>query len=190
MHVLDIMVINHPNILNIKNIIDNNKYNKSDISAIYGSYLPIIYTNILNSIGFSYNAFSKYDKPLCEVDCDTMSIKILDDYIDNHGLEIEEFICKKPITIAYHTEDKPVQNTSIKTSSLHILTKNCWDNNYTSAILIYEKDKNPYIIRHPDFTEFLFGTQPIQLICGKSIHNLYNYDHTIQRLLKAQKKWY
>ena len=78
----------------------------------------------------------------------------------------------------------------MKISSIDTLLNNCWDINSTSAILFFEKDSPPHIMRNPDFTDFLFGLQPIKLIFGKNQYNLYNSESTEKRLLKAQKKWY
>ena len=192
MHEIDNIVVNHPYILKIKEILDkNNVHNNVDtnnnINAIYGSYLAIIYSLILKSIGFQYNPFSKYENPLDEVDIDTMSISFLSDDDMQYGYD---FICAKPTIISYHTDVQPVQNTKVKISSIDTLLNNCWDINSTSAILFFEKDSPPHIMRNPDFTDFLFGVQPIKLIFGKNQYNLYNSESTEKRLLKAQKKWY
>ena len=48
----------------------------------------------------------------------------------------------------------------------------------------------PYINRNPDFTEFLFGQQPIQIISGKNESSLYDYNSTMYRLNKALTTWY
>ena len=45
-------------------------------------------------------------------------------------------------------------------------------------------------MRNPDFTEFLFGIQPIKVIFGKNQYNLYNLELTEKRLIKAYTKWY
>ena len=187
MIIIDNLVITHPYIIKIKNIIYNRISNKIDVTAIYGSYLSIIYSLVLNSIGFSFNPFSKYEKPLYEVDIDTMSISFLSDEDISYGYE---FSCEKPTIIAYHTDIQPVQNTNIKISSIDTLLNNCWDINSTSAILLFEKNSAPHIMRNPDFTEFLFGIQPIKLIFGKNIYNLYNPELTEKRLMKARQKWY
>ena len=191
MKIIDYLVITHPFILKIKKIIDskisNKISNKIDMTAIYGSYLSIIYSIILNSIGLEFNPFAKYENPLYEVDIDTMSISFLSDEDMSYG---HEFSCDKPTIISYHTDNQPVQNTNIKTSSISTLLNNCWDINSTSAILLVEKNNEPYIMRNPDFTDFLFGIQPIQLIFGKNLYNLYNLELTEKRLLKAYTKWY
>ena len=204
MNAIDNLVINHPYIINIKKIMDSKNYKKNNTMAIYGSYLTIIYSFILNEIGYKCKAFTKYEKPLDEVDCDTMSINIIDSY-DNSYNENENsiFVYDETVAIDYHTDTKPIQRTVINTSSIHNLLQNCWDINYTSALLLYEKDKIPYILKHPDFTDFLFGLQPIQLLYGKNESNLYYYDYEIQnsytikktgcptkiRLEKAKAKW-
>ena len=54
------------------------------ISAIYGSVLPVIYSLILNEIGYYSTPFNKYKEPLKMIDIDTMIIKILDDFIETH----------------------------------------------------------------------------------------------------------
>ena len=187
MIIIDNLVITHPYILKIKSIIDSKISNNIDITAIYGSYLSIIYSLILNSIGLQYNPFSKYENPLYEVDIDTMSISFMSDEDMSYGYE---FSCEKPTIIAYHTDVQPVQNTKIKTSSIDTLLNNCWDINSTSAILLFEKNNESHIMRNPDFTEFLFGIQPIKLIFGKNPCNLYNLELTEKRLVKAYTKWY
>jgi len=187
MHEIDNIVINHPYILKIKEILDNKISLSFDINAIYGSYLAIIYSLALNSIGYPFNAFSKYENPLYEVDIDTMSISFLSDEDMSYDIS---FRCDKPTIIAYHTDIQPVQNTIIKISSIDTLINNCWDINSTSAILLFEKNSSPHIMRNPDFTDFLFGIQPIKLIFGKNKYNLYNPDLTEKRLFKAKKKWY
>ena len=207
MYVIDILVIYNNNIVNIKNIIDSFKDKDMDkdfsISAIYGSYLPILYSLILNEIGFEFNALNK--KPLDKLkDYDTLVLKILDDYIETHT--DNEFMRENSILIGYYNNidsnsdsdsntntnsdnHKPVSRSKIQSSSINSLICHCWDLNYTSAILLYEDYKQPYIIRHPDFTEFLFGLQPIQLLFGKNESNLYNYDITMCRLEKALNTW-
>ena len=187
MNIIDNLVITHPYILKIKSIIDGKISNKIDISAIYGSYLSIIYSLVLNSIGLQYNPFSKYENPLYEVDIDTMSISFMSDEDMSYGYD---FTCEKPTIIAYHTDIQPIQNTKIKTSSIDTLLNNCWDINSTSAILLFEKNNEPHIMRNPDFTEFLFGIQPIKVIFGKNQYNLYNLELTEKRLIKAYTKWY
>ena len=187
MHEIDNIVINHPYILKIKDILDNKIDKSIDITALYGSYLSIIYALALNSIGYPFNPFSKYENPLYEVDIDTMSISLLSDEDISYGYE---FHCNKPTIISYHTDIQPVQNTNIKTSSIDTLLNNCWDINSTSAILLFEKNSPPHIMRNPDFTEFLFGIQPIKPIFGKNQYNLYNPESTNKRLVKAKKKWY
>jgi len=187
MHEIDNIVINHPYILKIKEILDNKISVSFDIKALYGSYLAIIYSLVLNSIGYPFNPFSKYENPLYEVDIDTMSISFLSDEDMSYGLD---FSCNKPTIIAYHTDIQPVQNTIIKTSSIDTLLNNCWDINSTSAILLFEKHSDPHIMRNPEFTDFLFGIKPIKLIFGKNQYNLYNSESTNKRLVKAKKKWY
>jgi len=101
--------------------------------------------------------------------------------------------CTKSVLLGYHnnkhTIPQPIQNTCITADSLHSVLKYSWDLNLTSAMLIYEDGKYPYIMRHPDFTEFIFGQQPVQLLVGKDTSNLYNYEITMKRLQKAIKKW-
>ena len=187
MYEIDNIVINNPYILKIKSILDNKISNTVEITALYGSYLSIVYSLVLNSIGYPFNPFSKYENPLYEVDIDTMAINFLSDEDMSYGIE---FSCEKPTIIAYHTDIQPVQNSIIKTSSLYTLLNNCWDINSTSAILLFEKNSNHRIMRNPDFTDFLFGIKPINLIFGKNQYNLYNPELTEKRLLKAKKKWY
>jgi len=55
---------------------------------------------------------------------------------------------------------------------------------------LYEEEKEPYIIRHPDFTEFIFGNQPLQLLFGRNKYNLYDYSLTMKRIEKFKYKWY
>uniref|UniRef100_A0A6C0EZA8 Uncharacterized protein n=1 Tax=viral metagenome TaxID=1070528 RepID=A0A6C0EZA8_9ZZZZ len=199
---IDILVVKHKYILNLKSIVEThrqtlfngtNTYNSNDIVGIYGSYLSIIYSLILKEIGYQYDPFMKNSQALLKVDCDTMTIKILDDnctYNQKNGGEyIEEFYRDQSITIGYHTDDKPIQHTKVRTSSLHTLRKYSLDLNYTAAMILYEENKMPHVLRHSDFTEFLFGAQPIQLIYGKDQSNLYNYDVTMKRLQKAKKMW-
>jgi len=195
MYILDNIVINHPYILKIKKILDNvdsktiysnDTKSINAIHAIYGSYLSIIYTLILNSIGYPVNYFEKYEYPLNEVDIDTMTITFLSNEELYYG---NDFKCEKPVIIAYHTDIQPVQNSNIKTSSIDALINNCWDLNYTSAILMFENNGSSHVIRNPDFTEFLFGIQPLQKITGKSCYNLYNPELTSKRFIKAQTKW-
>jgi hypothetical protein len=88
------------------------------------------------------------------------------------------------------TIDKPITRTKIQCSSIHYLINQCWDLNYTSAILFYEDEKAPRVMRHPDFTDFLFGKQQIQLLFGKNESNLYNKEITDSRLKKAILNWY
>ena len=196
MYAIDILIINHKDIINLKKIIDLDLQKEKDknfnISAIYGSYLPILYSFILNEIGFLFNPFNKnidinpFDKLK---DYDTLVLKLLDDYNETHYNN--EFIRDQSFLIGYNSVDgKPITKTKIQSSSIHNLICHCWDLNYTSAILIYEDNKQPYIMRNPDFTEFLFGQQPIQLLFGKNETNLYNYDITRKRLEKAFNTWY
>lgn len=202
MRAIDLLVVKHKYILNLKSIVEThrqtlyngiNTYNSNDIIGIYGSYLSIMYSLILKEIGYQYDPFMKNSQALLKVDCDTMTIKILDDNCmhnqKNGGEYIEEFYRDQSITIGYHTDDKPIQHTKVRTSSLHTLRKYSLDLNYTSAMILYEENKIPYVLRHSDFTEFLFGTQPIKLIYGKDKTNLYNYDITMKRLQKAKKMW-
>ena len=87
MYALDILIINHKDIIELKNFIDLQKDKNFTISAIYGSYLPILYSTILNEIGFLFNAFNKdiEIKPLDKLkDYDTLVVKLLDDYIETH----------------------------------------------------------------------------------------------------------
>ena len=189
MYALDMIVINSSYIYNLKTIIDSQKDKDYPISAIYGSYLPIIYSILLNQIGFEYNAFGKDINPLDKLkDYDTLVLKLLDDYVETHV--DNEFIREPSMLIGYNTDTKPVTRTKIKSSSIYNLTSKCWDLNYTSAILLFEEDKKPEIKRHSDFTEFLFGQQPIQLLYGKNESNLYDYTITMTRLKKAYATWY
>jgi len=188
MYALDMLVINNINILSIKKKIDKKKVNGYTMSALYGSVLPVIYSLILNELGYNYTPFNKHSEPLKMIDIDTMVIKILDDFIETDRQT--EYIKAKTFIIDYFTHEKPITRTQIQTSSLHNLLCNCWDLNYTSAILIYEQEKEPYIIRHPDFTEFIFGNQLIQILLGKTEKSLFNYHITIRRLQKAKEKWY
>ena len=208
MYALDMLVINSSSIYEIKKIMDIKKDKEFPISAIYGSYLPILYSMLLNEIGFVFNAFNAFNKnknknsdaridantcikpkPLDKLkDYDTLVLKLLDDYNET---EIDtEFIREQSFLIGYNIDDKPVTRTKIQSSSIHNLICKCWDLNYTSAILLYEDTQQPYIKRHPDFTEFLFGQQPIQLLFGKDNTNLYNVDITMNRLKKALQLWY
>jgi len=188
MYALDVLVINNINILSIKKKLDEKKVNGYSMIAIYGSVLPVIYSLILNELGYYYTPFNKHSEPLKMIDIDTMVIKILDDFIETETHS--EYIKDKTFIIDYYTQEKPITRTNIQTSSLHNLLCNCWDLNYTSAILIYEQEKEPYIIRHPDFTEFIFGNQLIQILLGKTENSLFNYHMTIIRLQKAKEKWY
>ena len=188
MYALDILIINNIHILSIKKKIDEKKVNGYTISAIYGSILPIVYSLILNEIGYYSTPFHKHSEPLKMIDVDTMIIKILDDFIETDTQT--EYIKEPSVIIDYYTDEKPITRTKIQTSSLHNLLCNCWDLNYTLALLMYEEDKEPHIIRHPDFTEFIFGNQLIQLLLGKTKHTLFNYDITMNRLEKTKHKWY
>ena len=189
MYALDMLVINSSSIYAIKQIMDKTKNKDFPISAIYGSYLPILYSILLNALGFEYNAFGKDIKPLDNLkDYDTLELKLLDEYNETHT--DSEFIKEVSMLIGYHTDDKPVTRTKIQSSSIHNLICKCWDLNYTSAILLFEDNQQPYIKRHPDFTEFLFGQQPIQLLFGKNESNLYDYTITMNRLKKALHIWY
>ena len=190
MYAIDILVINSPSINHLKSIIDSQKEKGFPISAIYGSYLPLIYSFILNEIGFIFNAFGSNINHLDKLkDYDTLVLKLLDDYNETHYNN--EFIREQSFLIGYNSVDgKPITKTKIQSSSIHNLICHCWDLNYTSAILLYEDNKQPYIIRNPDFTEFLFGQQPIQLLFGKNETNLYNCDITRKRLEKAFNTWY
>jgi hypothetical protein len=199
MYALDMLVMNSIPVLYLKQIIDSKKEPDFSISAIYGSFLPIIYSIILNEIGFKFNAFNKnssiqsdmstYKKPLEKLkDYDTLVLKLLDDY--NETETDNEFIREQSFLIGYNSDDKPVTRTKIQSSSIHNLICKCWDLNYTAAILLYEDNHQPYVKRHPDFTEFLFGQQPIQLLFGKDNTNLYNVDITMNRLKKALYMWY
>ena len=188
MYALDMLVINNIHIISIQKKIYENQINGYNISAIYGSILPIIYCLILKDIGYNFTPFSKYDEPLKMIDVDTMIIKLLDDFIETHTET--EYIKNSSIIIDYYTDEKPITQTKIKSSSIHTLLSNCWDLNYTSAILLYEEEKEPYIIRHPDFTEFIFGNQPLQLLFGRNKYNLYDYSLTMKRIEKFKYKWY
>ena len=188
MYALDMLVINNIHILSIKKKLDEKKVNGYTISAIYGSVLPVIYSLILNEIGYYSTPFHKHIEPLKMIDVDTMIIKILDDFIETD--KETEYIKDQSVIIDYYTDEKPITRTKVQTSSLHNLLCNCWDLNYTSAILMYEDDHTPNIIRHPDFTEFIFGNQPIQLLFGKNENTLFNYDITMKRLEKIKQKWY
>ena len=68
-----------------------------------------------------------------------MIIKLLDDFIETHTET--EYIKNSSIIIDYYTDEKPITQTKIKSSSIHTLLSNCWDLNYTSAILLYEEEK-------------------------------------------------
>ena len=189
MYAIDMLVINSMHIQEIKKIIDKNKDTHFPISGIYGSYLPILYSIILNEIGFEFNAFGKNNNLLDKLkDYDTLELQLLYDYKETHT--DNEFIKEKSMLIGYHTDDKPVTRTKIQSSSIHNLICKCWDLNYTSSILLFEDNYQPYIKRHPDFTEFLFGQQPIQLLFGKNELNLYDYTSTMNRLKKAIHMWY
>ena len=52
MYALDMLVINNIHILSIKKKMYENKVNGYTMSAIYGSVLPVIYSLILNEIGY------------------------------------------------------------------------------------------------------------------------------------------
>ena len=215
MNILDILVMKHSHVLYLKNIMHpeiENKDNHSHqqlqkegftISAIYGSFLPIIYSLLLNEIGYMFNAFGTNISPLSKLkDYDTLVLKLLDDYIETDT--DYEFIREQSFIIGYQgyqtnqssdnecqNTDKPITRTKIQASSIHILLCKCWDLNHTSAILLYEQNKSPYIIRHPDFTDFLFGEhKTIQLLSGKTNYNLYDYKITEKRLEKAIATWY
>jgi hypothetical protein len=189
MYALDMLVINSLYIKYIKNIIDKNKDTNYPISSIYGSYLPIIYSIILNEIGFDFNAFGNTINPLDKLkDYDTLVLKLLYDYNETHT--DNEFIKEQSMLIGYNSDNKPITRTKIQSSSLQNLLCKCWDLNYTSAILLFEDNKEPYIYRNPDFTEFLFGKQPIQILSGKTESSLYDYNSTIYRLNKAIATWY
>ena len=187
MYAVDMLIKHNPYIISIKKIMDTNKQIDYPISAIYGSVLPIIYSSILINIGLTYNPFSKHTEPLKLIDYDTMNIKLLDDYVEIHNTA--EFIKNKSFIIGYNNE-KPVTRTLIQTSSINNLLCNCWDLNYTSAIIFFEEDKEPHIMRHPDFTEFLFGYLPLQVLSTKNNINLYDYTITERRKLKAYNTWY
>ena len=124
-----------------------------------------------------------------------MSISFLSDEDVKNG---KEFIpSKNPTLLGYHTEFQPIQNTQVKITSINILLENCWDINSTAAILLFEKKQNFHIIRNSDFTDFLFGNQPIKFIYGKLLHfidednnNFYDFKKSELRLIKACKKWY
>lgn len=182
MQALDNLVINHPNIIKIRDIlhINFNKFTNVDIATIYGSYVTITFLEILNSIGYSC-----FNISIDDVDCDTMYISLIDEY---------EFERNQSNLLGYHNPThiipQPIQSTCVKANSIHNILNSSWDLNLTSAMIIYEPGKFPYILRHPDFTEFLFGLQPIQLLYGKNLHNLYNPKITEKRLFKAQTKWH
>ena len=189
MYALDMLVINSSYIRDIKIIMDKNKDTNYPITALYGSYLPIIYSLILNEIGFDFNAFGNNINPLDKLkDYDTLKLKLLHDYNETHI--DNEFIKGKNILIGYTSNDKPITVTNIQSSSIQNLLCKCWDLNYTSAILLFEDNTEPYINRNPDFTEFLFGQQPIQIISGKNESSLYDYNSTMYRLNKALTTWY
>ena len=188
MYALDMLVISNIHILSIKKKLDENKLNDYNITAIYGSILPVVYSLILNEIGYYSTQFHKYTEPLKMIDVDTMVIKLLDNFIETDTQT--EYIKEPSVIIDYYTDEKPITRTKVQSSSFHNLLCNCWDLNYTSALLIYEEEKEPYIIRHPDFTEFIFGNQPIQLLFGKNENTLFNYDITMKRLEKIKQKWY
>ncbi len=188
MFAIDKLVINDLNIKKIKDLLDNRNPDKKYNSAIYGSYLSIIFSQILTEIGLNYNPFSKYDNPLEQVDIDTAFYSYLDENYELYGEDNDEFIIDKPILIGFNTPIKPIQNTQIKITSKHYWQCQSWDLNYTSALLLYEGN-NEFISRHPDFTEFLFGIQPIQLLYGKTQDNLYNPSSTEFRLYKAIQFW-
>jgi hypothetical protein len=187
MYALDMLVISNIHILSIKKKLDENKLNDYNITAIYGSILPVVYSLILNEIGYYSTQFHKYTEPLKMIDVDTMVIKLLDNFIETDTQT--EYIKEPSVIIDYYTDEKPITRTKVQSSSFHNLLCNCWDLNYTSALLIYEEEKEPYIIRHPDFTEFIFGNQPIQLLFGKNENTLFNYDITMKRLEKIKQKW-
>ena len=188
MFAIDKLVIKDLNIKKIKDLLDNRNPDKNYNSAIYGSYLSIIFSQILKEIGLNYNPFSKYDNPLEQVDIDTAFYSYLDNQYELCGEHNDEFIIDKPTLIGFNTSIKPIQNTQIKVTSKHYWQCQSWDLNYTSALLLYEGN-NEFISRHPDFTEFLFGTQSIQLLYGKTHDNLYNPDSTGFRLYKAIQFW-
>ena len=188
MYALDMLVINNIHILSIKKKMYEHKITGYTMSALYGSILPIIYCLILKEIGYNFTPFSQYEEPLKMIDVDTMVIKLLDDFIETHT--DSEYIREPSVIIDYYTDEKPITRTQIQSSSLNNLLCNCWDLNYTSAILIYEEEKEPYIIRNPDFTEFIFCNQPLQLLFGKNEKTLFNYDLTMKRLEKFEQKWY
>ena len=215
MNILDILLMKNSHVLHLKNImhpeIENNANHSFqdlqkegfNISAIYGSFLPIIYSLLLNEIGYMFNAFGTNISPLSKLkDYDTLVLKLLDDYIETDT--DYEFIREQSFIIGYQgyqtnqssdnecqNTDKPITRTKIQASSIHILLCKCWDLNHTSAILLYEQNKSPYIIRHPDFTDFLFGEhKTIQLLSGKTNYNLYDYKITEKRLEKAIATWY
>ena len=201
MNVVDILVIENNYILNIKKIIDSRKDKQYNISAIYGSYLAIIYSFILKDIGCIFNPFSKYAKPLSVVDCDTMSIKIIDGgdggNSGSDGVHDTQFSKSKSHIIGFHkdSDNLPIQNTKVEITYIQkyewidILLSKCWDLTCTSSILIYEDDKKPYILRSIEFMDFLFGLQPIKILNGKNELNLQNIAITNFRLTKAIKKW-
>ena len=215
MNILDILVMKNPHILYLKNIMHPDIENKDNhshkelqkegftISAIYGSILPIIYSLLLNDIGYMFNAFGTNNNLLNKLkDYDTLVLKLLDDYEETDT--DYEFIREQSFIIGYQSNqssqssdneyqhtDKPITRTKIQASSIHILLCKCWDLNHTSAILLYEQNKSPYIMRHPDFTDFLFGEhKTIQLLSGKTNYNLYDYKNTEKRLEKARATWY
>ena len=201
MAAMDMILIIHPEIQSIKHIMDRRQEKGFPITAIYGSILPILYSILLNEIGYIYNAFGT-SKPLDKLkDYDTLSLKLLTDDYQYMNRFDDDFIKEQSFIIGYqnyHSSneaidvviDKPITRTKIQCSSIHYLINQCWDLNYTSAILFYEDEKSPRVMRHPDFTDFLFGKQQIQLLFGKNESNLYNKEITDSRLKKAILNWY
>jgi len=216
MKAIDILVINHQYILNVKNdIIDNilkadsSINNVYDTYAIFGSYLSIIYSIALNEIGYDYKPYSNIsqDHPFNMVDIDTISLKITNNYYGSndgsndgsindmsHNYKFDEFIKEQSVAIGFHTATQPIQNTKIKTASIETLLRNSFDINATAAILIYEESREPYVRRNMNFTEFLFGYQQIQLLypvnCLRDEEHYYDYKITKKRFIKAYYKWY
>ena len=189
MYALDKLIIKHERIEFIKAKINAVKLDKKfAIRGIYGSILPILYSIILNELGFLFNAF-RIPIPLDKLkDYDTFALNLLSDLPDPNFSDY--CIESTPSLIGYDDNNNPITMTKIRTSMIENLYSGIWDLNHTSAFIMFEKDKEPNIIRHPEFTEFIFGVQPIKILFWRNESNLYNPMATLNRLEKAITKWY
>ena len=209
MKALDEIIKIHPNTKYFINMINQNTHkqqymcvcDKAEIYyGIYGSYLAILYSLLLRDIGYAKNVFTNHEYPLSMVDVDTLKITLEGDIIDvinvNDVTDVttysSSFKINQPITIGYHTDTHPVQFSNVAAPTIYNIVEHIWDLNHTSALLYYKVNNIPEIIRHDDFTDFIFGIQPnIEILSNKNntSNKLHNSDRTNIRLALAKKKW-